>query len=134
VNAAPPSPKFSSSSNVQATNYQPDDHDESTAVSQISIKLKEIYQLLEMEVSTRKGKVRWLFDKERYIFEKKDAEVGIIHPLAGIILIFIVRLARSHTLVATSPLLFTTVFSMGTNSWASKIRAFWRKCHLSSSV
>jgi hypothetical protein len=70
VNAAPPSPKLSSSSNAQATNYQPDDHDESTAVSQISIKLKEIYQLLEMEVSTRKGKVRWLFDKERYIFEK----------------------------------------------------------------
>jgi hypothetical protein len=106
----------------------------STAVSQIGIKLQEIYQLLEMEAPKKKGKVRWLLDNERYIFEKKDVEAGIIRPLVGIMLIFVLRLARSHTLAATLPPPYTTVFSRRTNPWASKIRAFWRKCHRSSSV
>jgi len=87
-----------------------------------------------MEAPKRKSEVRWLLDNERYIFEKKDAEAGIIHPLAGIMVIFILRLARSHTLAPTSPPPFTTVFSKRTNPWASKVRAFWRKCHPSSSV
>jgi len=106
----------------------------STAVSQIGIKLTEIYQLLEMEVPKRKGKVCWLLENERYIFEKKDLEAGIIHSIVGIILILILRLTRSHTLPGTSPLTFTTVFSTRTNPQASKIHACWCTCPLSMSV
>jgi hypothetical protein len=106
----------------------------STAVSQIGIKLQGIYQLLEMEAPKKKGKIRWLLDNERYIFEKKDVEAGIIRPLVGIMLLFIPRLPRSHTLAATLPPPFTIVVSRRTNPWASKIRAFWRKCRPNSSV
>jgi len=106
----------------------------STAVSQIGITLQEIYPLLEMEAQKRQGKVRWLLDNERDIFENKDVEAGIIRPLVGIMRIFVLRLARRHTLAATLPLPFTSVFPRRTNPWASKVRAFWRKCHPSSSV
>jgi len=106
----------------------------STAVSQIGTQLKEIYQLLEMEAPKRKGNVCWLLDNEQYIFEKKDVEAGIIRLLVGIVLIFVLRLAKSHMLAATSPPLFTGVFTRQTNPWASKFPAFWRKCHPSSSV
>jgi len=106
----------------------------STAVSQIGIELQEIHQLLEMEATKKKGKVHWLLDNEPYIFEKKDVEAGIICPLVGIMLIFVLRHARSHTLAATLPPPLTTAFSRRTNPWAFKIGAFWRKCHPSSSV
>jgi len=59
----------------------------SPSVSQISIELQEIYQLLEMEAPKKKGKVRWLLHNEQYIFEMKDVEVGIIRPLVEIMLI-----------------------------------------------
>jgi len=106
----------------------------STTGSQSGIKLQEIYQLLEMEAAKKNGKVRWLLDNERYIFEKKDVDAGIIRPLVGIMLIFILRLARSHTSAVALPPAFTIVFSRRTNPWESKIRAFWGKCCLSSSV
>jgi len=83
----------------------------STAVSQIGIKLQVINQLLEMEAPKMKGKVRWLLDNERYIFEKNEVEAGIIRRLVGIMLIFILRLTRSHMLAATLPPPFTIVFS-----------------------
>jgi hypothetical protein len=83
----------------------------STAVFQIRIKLQEIYQLREMEAPQKKGKFCWLLDNERYIFEKKATEACIIHPLVGIMLIFILRLTRSHTLAATLPPPFTIGFS-----------------------
>jgi len=87
----------------------------STAVSQIGIKLKEIYQLREMEPPTWKGKVRWLLDNEQSIIEKKDIEAGIIRPLVGIMLRSILNLTRSHMLAATSPPPFTTVSPRRTN-------------------
>jgi hypothetical protein len=96
----------------------------SAAVSQIGIKFQEIYQLLEREAPKKKGKVRWLPNNERYIFEKEDVEARIIRPLLGIMLIFILRLTRSHTLPATFPPPYTTVFSRRTYPSASKIRAF----------
>ena len=83
----------------------------STAVLQIGIKLKEIYQLLEMEAPKRKGKVRWLLETERYILEKNDVEAGIIRPLVGIMMRFVLRLTRSHTLAATLLPPFSSVFS-----------------------
>jgi hypothetical protein len=49
-----------------------------TAVSQIGIKLKEIYQHLEVDAPKTKGKVCWLLDNERYIFEKINIKAGII--------------------------------------------------------
>ena len=106
----------------------------STTVSQIGIQLKEIYQLLEMEAPKTKGKVRKLLENERYIFEKKIVEAGIKRPLVGIMLIFILRLARSHMLAARSPPQFTTVFSRRSNRWAFKIRAVWCKCYPCLSV
>jgi len=67
---------------------------------------------MEMEAPKKKGKVHWLFNNEQYIFEKKDLEAGIIRPLVGIMLIFILRLPRSYTLAATlPPPPLTTVFS-----------------------
>jgi len=75
-----------------------------------------------------------LLDNEWYIFEKKDIEVGIIRPLVGIMLILILRLARSHTLAATLSQPITSVHFRWTNPWASKIRAFWHQCHPSSSL
>ena len=106
----------------------------STAVSQIGIKLQEIYQLLEMEAPKKKGKVCWLLNNEWYIFEKKAVEAGIICPLVRIMLIFVLKLTRSHMLAATLPPQFTTVFSRQTNPSACKIRTCWQKCHPSSSV
>jgi len=79
-------------------------------------------------------KVRWLLDNERYISEKKHLEAGIIHALVRIMFIFILRLARSHTLAATLPLPFSTVFSRLTNPWESKLPIIWHKCQPSSSV
>jgi hypothetical protein len=87
-----------------------------------------------MGASKKKSKVRWLLDNERYILLKKDIEAGIIRPLVGKMLIFILRLARSHMLAATLPPAFTIVFSMQTNPWEAKIRAFWHKCRPGSSV
>jgi len=64
-----------------------------------------------MEAAKKRGKVPWLLDNGRYILEKKDVEAGITRRLVGIMLIFILRLARSHTLAATLPPPFTSVFS-----------------------
>jgi hypothetical protein len=64
-----------------------------------------------MEAQKEKNKVQWLLDNEQYIFEMTDVAEGIICPLVGIMLIFVLRLARSHTLAATLPPPFTTVFS-----------------------
>jgi hypothetical protein len=62
-----------------------------------------------MDATMKEVKVRWLLDNERYIFEMKDVQAGIIHPLAGIMLIVIHTLARSYTLAATLPPQFTIV-------------------------
>jgi hypothetical protein len=83
----------------------------STAISQIGIKLQEIYQLLEMEAPKNRGKVCLLLDNEQYIFGKEDVEAGIIRPLVEIMLILIPRLARSHTLAAILPPPYSIVFS-----------------------
>jgi hypothetical protein len=64
-----------------------------------------------MEAPRKNSKVRWLLDNKRYIFEKKDVKAGIIRQLVGIMLIFVLRLARSHMLAVTLPLPFPTVFS-----------------------
>lgn len=55
----------------------------STAVSQIGSKIKEIYQLHEMDSADRRTKVRWLLDKERYIFERNDTEVCFCNQSTG---------------------------------------------------
>jgi hypothetical protein len=106
----------------------------STAVSQIGIKVQDIYQLVGVEAPMKKGKVGWLLDNEQYIFEKNNVEAGIIRPLAKIMLILILRLARRHTLAATMPPPLTIVFSRRLNPSESKIRAFWCKYRPSSSV
>jgi hypothetical protein len=64
-----------------------------------------------MHALKKKSMVRGLLNNEHFIFEHKDVEVGIIGTLVGIMLMFLLRLARSHTLVATLPPLFTIVFS-----------------------
>jgi len=66
---------------------------------------------MEMEAPKRKEKVHWLLNDEQHIFQKKDVEAGIIHPLVGIMLIVILRLTRSDMLAAPLPPSFTTVSS-----------------------
>jgi len=106
----------------------------STAVSEIGIKLQEIYELLETETPKKKGKVRWLLENERYIFENINVERGIIRPLVEIMLIFVLRRARSQTLAATVPPPCITVFLRRTNPCVFNILAFRCKCHPNSSV
>jgi len=106
----------------------------STTVLLIGIKLTETYQLLEMDVSQRKGKVYWPLDNKQYMFQKNDAAAGMMQPLAGIMLRFILRVTWNHSFAAESPPPFPTVSSQQTHSWASMICTSLSKCHLSSSV
>jgi hypothetical protein len=107
---------------------------QSTAISNIGVNLQVIWKLMEMEAQKKKGKVSWLLNNEWYIFEKTDTGAGIMHPVVGMMQIFVIRLPRSCIFAATLPPPFITLFSRWPNPWASKIHTFLHNCHLSLSV
>jgi len=106
----------------------------STAVSPIDITLEESYQQLEMEARNKKVNVCGFLWNERYIFEKNDVAAGISNPLVGIMMICVLRLARSHILEGKLPPPLAIVFSTRTHCWGSNICGSRCSCCTISSV
>lgn len=71
-----------------------------TTVLQIGVQLEESCQKLVVEASKMKSKIHLLLNNDQYSFDKKHLEVGIIRLVGRIMLIFILRLARSRTFTA----------------------------------
>lgn len=78
--------------------------------------------------------VQWRLDDQCFIFENKATLVNAICILEGIKLISLLRLTRSHMLVAISALACATADLKTRKPWASKILTFWLQCHLSLTV